>query len=422
MKKNLTLIILALFSVFLLSAAAFLTQAQGSVSLNQKANNDLSRTLVCSKAFEALGKIGDPAAVDVLIQGLKSKDLIIRTYAIEALGRLNDRKAIPFLKKQLKEDNYLVKVMSSKALLSLGENNMEKDLLGFLTNEDPSMRAAAVEQLGQFRQKYMDRLIKVIAEDKSYVVRMKAIQQIGINKYTPAAVFLVKALDDPHPYVRQAACIAIGKVGYNPAQPLLAKKFDDPESVVRAAAKEAFGMLSSRSPISDWYIKLLWEDMESKEVILRASSFVCLAAERQIKVLPILLREVVSPSGPMLLRRVAARGLRVLKPAIDSSFDEAMKPKQPLLSSQDLELSYKINGKSLLLLLTAALKNDKDPLHAEAAGILGELKDPSALPELREALSLKDPQVVAGVAYVLGLFKDKQAAPSLIRLCKSYGF
>jgi HEAT repeat protein len=94
--------------------------------------------------------------------------------------------------------------------------------------------------------------------------------------------------------------------------------------------------------------------------------------------------------------------------------------KSNILSSQNLELSYKVDGKNLLSRIINALEDNTNPLHSDSVFILGELMDDSSLPALRQALSQTDPEIVANAAYVLGLFQDKKAVPYLINVCKNY--
>ncbi|ACL17788.1 HEAT repeat domain-containing protein [Methanosphaerula palustris] len=50
------------------------------------------------KGAEALGRLGDPRAVDDLIGALQDEDRFVRKKAVWALGRLGDPRAIPPLR------------------------------------------------------------------------------------------------------------------------------------------------------------------------------------------------------------------------------------------------------------------------------------------------------------------------------------
>ncbi|MFH0739106.1 MAG: HEAT repeat domain-containing protein [Candidatus Omnitrophota bacterium] len=428
MKRTLVLTISAFLCVSLVSRPNIFAQMKEAHLARPQAENKYSRIIVCSKALEALGKIGDPSAQEIINRGLKSKEFLICVSAVGALGRLGDKTAVPELKALLRNENYLIKIMATKVLLKLGEQEMEGQLLDFLNNKEPAVRAAAVEQLGEFKSKYMNRLMKVLCEDDSYLVRLRAIQQLGINRYNPATALIEKALKDPNPYIRQAACIAMGQIGDKNTRRFVLARLNDAEVVVRSGAKEGLSLFKDKElgsgfagSASNQLTKIFWKDLESDDPGLKVSSFVALASFKDIKILPVLLKEITNPLSQTMVKKGAARALRILKPYISKIFDETLKSKSAAVSSESLELTYRVKGKSLLSLFIAALKNNKDPLHADSVFVLGELKEESSLPELRQALSQDNPEIVANVAYVLGQFQDKEAVSYLIKLCKDYG-
>ena len=93
-----------------------------------------------------------------------------------------------------------------------------------------------------------------------------------------------------------------------------------------------------------------------------------------------------------------------------------------IISSDNLEVAYRINGKSLTEVFIRALKDPDDPLHYDAPLVLIELNDPAALPALREALSTDDPDIVAACAFALGELRDTQATDVLMKTCIKYPF
>jgi HEAT repeat protein len=63
---------------------------------------DSSGALLRHTAREALGEIGDPAAVDPLINALATDGLVARTWTFEALINIGDARAIPALRRAAK--------------------------------------------------------------------------------------------------------------------------------------------------------------------------------------------------------------------------------------------------------------------------------------------------------------------------------
>ena len=70
-------------------------------------------------AIEILGEIGDPNAVDILIQCLNADDYSDKKAAATALGRLGDRRAIPHLYRFLQDNNRNIAKAAAEALTRL---------------------------------------------------------------------------------------------------------------------------------------------------------------------------------------------------------------------------------------------------------------------------------------------------------------
>lgn len=420
MKKNLVLTALsALMALFFYSNVI----AQGEI------NNKYSNILVLSKAVEALGKLGDAQARDVLGRGLKSEEYFIRAYSAEALSRLNDNTAIPLLKELAGDKNYLVRITVMKALVKLSklspaqraageaEFNPEELLLGFLNDKDPSVRAAAVMQLGDFQDKYLPLLYAVLLKDESYLVREKIIGVLGGNKFYPAAGYIIQALEEANYQVRLAACYAVFHLRGKAAITLLRKRLNDESVFVAAAARELLGLLQDNS-----LLKLFREDTESRKPEIRGSSYVALANLKDLDILPVVLKAVVSTESPLSVKISAARSLATLKPYIIEQASKSLAgSKAKNLLTENIGVDYKINGRRLVSILLEALQDEENPLHAESALILGKLNEEASLPVLRQALFQKDPETVARVAYVLGELRDKRAVSYLIEVCSKYG-
>ena len=420
MKKS--IIALTTFFCLLILFSILFAFRQNNKQVKLHPNSKYTRIVVCYKALEALGRIGDPRMKAVVTSGFKDRESLIRVAAAEALSKLGDKKTIPLLEGSLADESYLVRILVTKALLKLGQPGMEKKLLDFLNSDEASVRAVVVEQLGQFKDRYLPRLVEILATDNSDLVRLRAIQQLGINKFSSAVPLIQQALNDHNSMIRQAACIALGRIGDYKAFHLLIERLTDKETIVRAAAKVGLSMLEDSTAITEGengLIILFRKDLDNKNSELRMSSFIGLANLNDLTILPRLLKEVVFPGNPTWAKMMAARSLRILKPDLADFFDRLTK--SSVLSSANLELSYKVDGKNLLSLVINALEDGANPLHSDSVFILGELKDNACLPALRRALSQDDSDIVANASYVLGLLQDKEAVPYLINVCKNYG-
>jgi len=73
------------------------------------------------KMVTALGKIGDPKAVQPLVEVLQDVTSNVRHEAALALGRIGDARALPVLERALKDDNKFVLEAAEGALQMLNE-------------------------------------------------------------------------------------------------------------------------------------------------------------------------------------------------------------------------------------------------------------------------------------------------------------
>jgi len=406
----------------LVSPPLMAEQEKSSLSAARPAKS-YATILVSTMIFDALGKIGDPNAVPLLTKGLKNKEFFIRAYAAQALGRLGDKKAVSLLLGVVNDKNYLVRVTAVKSLIKLGNPGMKQRLLEFLKDEDVAVRTAAISHLDELGDTFIPVIEQVIASEKDPVVRAKAVEQLDKTKAAtgtlsaeegidPHIVIARRSLEDPDWQLRQAGCIALARLEDKKSIPLLIERLGDESPYVRAAAKETLAKLGETS-----LIKFFWQDINETDSVLKASSFIALAYLKDINVIPVLLKESVAAGTPPLVRKEAVRALVLLKPYLSKLLDDSLMISHlnDIISSDNLEVAYRINGKSLTEVFIRALKDPDDPLHYDAPLVLIELNDPAALPGLREALSTDDPDIVAACAFALGELCDTQATDVLMK-------
>ena len=75
----------------------------------------VAAAILCFVAL-ALGRLGDPRAVDQLLEALKVEDFSFRSAAEEALGMIGDEKAVPDLIEALKDEDVSVRRHAAGAL------------------------------------------------------------------------------------------------------------------------------------------------------------------------------------------------------------------------------------------------------------------------------------------------------------------
>lgn len=384
-----------------------------------RVNDSYSKILVSSKVVEALGKIGDPRAREVLVSALKSKESLVRAYAAKALGRIENKESITSLKELTDDRSYLVRILATAALINLEEEQATEVLVAFLEDDNPAVRAAAAEEAGGLGEYFLSKLNAMLLKEKDEFVLVELIGQLGKNKFNPAVSSIRRLLENQSAMVRAAVCRTIGELDDKESIPWLLERLNDTNIVVRAEAKIALGRLGDRSQI-----EVFWKESEEKNPLLAASSYTALAYLREWRILPVLLKEIIVQENPLVKRKAAACALTILRPEILNLIKDDLAEGEilfgiPLL--KNLQIDYQAAGRNLILIYTEALKDNSNPLYQDAPLILESFKDRIALPALRESLLQDDPDLTAAAAYVLGELRDKDAIACLVDLFNKYG-
>lgn len=162
-------------------------------------------------AARALGKLGDPRAVPVLIQALECSDFYVREAAAQSLEKLGDACCIPRLIALLKdqvpgtapapEPPQLAQPFDAilEALGTLGAINAIPEILPFLEHEIPRIQYAAARAMYQLTpepeiaHQYGDRLIQALSH-QDLQLRRAVLADLGAIGYLPAAEAIAATL------------------------------------------------------------------------------------------------------------------------------------------------------------------------------------------------------------------------------------
>jgi HEAT repeat protein/tetratricopeptide (TPR) repeat protein len=98
---------------------------------------------------KSLGEIGDPRAVEPLIQALNDSNIGVRIAVVEALGKIGSPRAIVPLIDAIRDEVYQVRVSVVEALGEIGDPRALEPLSHALTDEVYQVRVSVVEALGE---------------------------------------------------------------------------------------------------------------------------------------------------------------------------------------------------------------------------------------------------------------------------------
>jgi HEAT repeat protein len=195
----------------------------------------------------ALGRIGDPRAVEPLIDVLDTTNHFLTQEAAIGLGNIGDARAISPLIDVFRlewDDTETITTWqkAAEALAALGEPTL-LPLLAALDDEDDNVRHWSAVALGKLTDpRAVEPLLHALQDEKSLVraVAAEALGQIGESRAIDPLVALLK--DEDH-YVRLRTCYALGDIGGVSVFDPLVRGLSDLEPDVRSAAVVNLGRI-----------------------------------------------------------------------------------------------------------------------------------------------------------------------------------
>jgi HEAT repeat protein len=190
------------------------------------------------QAAEALGRLGDKAAVEPLIAALKDDDRGVRWSAASALGALADNRAVEPLIAALKDQDAWVRGMVAEALGRLGDRRAVEPLRAVLKRDDGSVDESAACALAALvkDETAVEPLLAALEHPSSEwtpLMVFGSIMQIGPPAVKPLAAALPRSCEK----VRMNIVLALTHLGDDGAVEPLIKALADPNGdVARAAA------------------------------------------------------------------------------------------------------------------------------------------------------------------------------------------
>ncbi len=103
--------------------------------------------------LQALGKIGDESAEQIILDAVKSEDNTIRRFAVSALADLGNDKAIDAIIDALSDEETDIRATAAMSLGLLGNIKAEDHLIKLLDDKNDSVRTQAIIALGNLRSK-----------------------------------------------------------------------------------------------------------------------------------------------------------------------------------------------------------------------------------------------------------------------------
>jgi HEAT repeat protein len=228
----------------------------------EKLQKDFSedKSYVRESTVEALGRIGNPQAVDALITVLKQGGEYIRAIAAVALGKIGSSEAVSALIQTLSEELGCVGRSAASALAEIGNPQAVNALITALSHEKGDIRASAASALGRINNSQaVEALIIALNEEDSFV-RSSATSALGEIGSPEAVQALIIALSDEDRFVRKRVAKALSKIGSPHAVSALITALSDEDWEVRVSAAEALSKSNTPEAVVTLTSALTHED------------------------------------------------------------------------------------------------------------------------------------------------------------------
>jgi HEAT repeat protein len=220
---------------------------------------------VRSAAIKAIGEMGDPAHIPLILPGFKDSASFVRLFSVESVTALHGRDTIKLLLAASSDPDPMVRVAVVKGLNDLLDAEgkvdgfpIEKLVAPLLKDADPTVRLFAFASLARRGDKNaLAEIEKGIAVEDTV---QSAVVALGRTKQKEAIPLLDKTLDHPDELVRILSAEAIGEVGAKEGLAVLTRKATDFSGGVRGAVATSFGKIGDPEAIPT--LNRLLEDAE----------------------------------------------------------------------------------------------------------------------------------------------------------------
>jgi len=396
-------------------------------------------------ATESLGLIGDPRAIEPLLEVSRRSDAAL----IKAIGQENEKQSkaetekpqeeeinanpykfkemvvfkidqlpveyfqpdgTPLPRKELvvrglKDNSQQMRQMAAKAAIGLDSEDVVEPLIEALANpfEVESVRFMAAEALGGMQNdKSVESLLKAL-KDENVAVRYSAAAALSGRKDERVLAALIEAIDDPDRFVKASVAYALGTTLEPEALKALFRCVTDENDVVRFSAAKAIAAF----PYDEVFAQLeAFSGQTGREAkLVRVEVLGQMKDERSIRALKSLLNDSDSEvSYKASLALMGNENLDVLEELIAASrrLDDELK----LLASRNSQLG---NAK--------ARTSETATPEKVSTGQVKKLEEIGALPpnleKLRRSLLDSSPNIRGSAANTLGDFQQPEAVAML---------
>ncbi len=333
-------------------------------------------------AIDTLAYIKDPRAIEPLIKLLDDSNADVRAAAVEAMAVYKDARVVAPLIMALDDHNRLVRKSAETVLEAsiqdfqqLNNPNVTASFLEALKDNNRGVRVVAARLLGELKDPVSAPALIAALDDVDTDVRIAAKESLYKIKDTRAINSLVAALKAENPEVRSQIVGALSEYkDHRAIEPLLAS-IKDTNADVRIRTIKALMELDDPRVVQPLTEAL--QDYQPSVRIAAANALKAVQDPRAASALKASLSDF-----DVKVREEVRKSLLAKNWNPETAEEQA----HYCLATRDWLMCEKI-GKPAIKPLLLELKQNESPFQVEAARVLGEIKDPSTIQPLIDAIA-----------------------------------
>jgi HEAT repeat protein len=190
-------------------------------------------------ALRALGGVEEWIDINEVLEGLDSKDTVLRKNTVLLLGELGQARAVPALGFKLKDEDVTVRRAVITALSRIKTQESFKYISQALTDEDAHVRVAAILSLGMTGDESYVEGLMILLNDSEDMVKVSAAKALGTLGSNAAVHALIRLFSNKSGFVVTAAIDAVGKLGGADAREALKSMLCTEDKEIRRSAIRA---------------------------------------------------------------------------------------------------------------------------------------------------------------------------------------
>lgn len=405
---------------------------------------DLDNAEIVDMVVEGLAAMSKKNT-ELLLHAVRASSPKMRASAAKALGVVGNSSAVPHVIPLLSDPDWRVRKNAVQALARLGDEKVLEAVVPMIEDNATKVQLQASQALADFKALAVEPILNALQHVPNKYVQRALILTLGEIGDPRAVSTLVRHLRSTYFVVRTAAVKSIVRFGSQAIPPLVsslsfnrsdirpllkdASRFSDQPSQLRAI--RALGALEDHRAVD--ILKRVAEKGESEpsgsaEKALfrigtaawgRCTALICLREIGHDSALPHILNSFKDPSTNVRLEAVRAlakfRGPKTFPPLMKLIRDE----KDPYLRAEAIGV-IRQTGEAhprFVDLALACLKDADWTVRSQAAGLLGNLRKPKAVPALMSMLDDPHWSVQESAENALHNFGAK-ALPYLVKALK----